>query len=619
MARVALFLLVLPALLCSIAGQAARAATDADPAPVEARLAETTRFLAADPCEGRGLGSRGINLAADFIAARFRQYGLKTDLWEGGPFQKFQVATDAKPGPDNHLTLLGPPAPGAAVQSTPLVLGKDFTPLAISGDGSFDLPLVFAGYGITARNPHYDDFADLDVSGKAVIMLRHEPRDGADDPAAAPLASAAFTLFHHKASNAYERGAAAVIFCTDAAEIRRRRGHDDTLMSFHLAGSTRSHPDLPLLNCRRAVVDSVLRQACGKDLAMIEAEIDRTLVPHSRALTGWRLVGRTRIEHVHCEVKNVVAVWPGQGPAAAEAVVLGAHYDHLGYGSRSSLPSKPGPIYHGADDNASGVAVILEAARTLARRPNKPHRQVVFIAFTGEEWGFWGSSHYVNYPLVPIEQTTAMVNLDMVGRLRNDKLTVNSVGTGTGFSELLERINRPYGFKLTKVAGASGRSDQAAFYAKKIPNLHLFTGKHPDYHSPTDTFDKLNLPGMRRIAGYVTDLVEALAESPQPMQYVAVAMQGRSGDLPWPFFGCIPDFTREEPGYPISGVIPGSPADRCGLRAGDVVVRIGKSHIGIVDDFDDALQKYVGGERVRVTVRRKTASMTFEATLAPPQ
>ena len=331
------------------------------------------------------------------------------------------------------------------------------------------------------------------------------------------------------------------------------------------------------------------------------------------------MAGQTDIRHVPCEVKNVAAFLPGAGPAADDTIVVGGHYDHLGYGSRRSLPSKPGEIYHGADDNASGVAVMLETARAWPIGRPRLHRSVLFIAFTGEEWGFWGSSHYVNAPWVPLEKTMAMINLDMVGRLRGDKLTINSVGTGTTFDQLLDQVNGPYNFQLTKVPGASGRSDQASFYAKKIPNLHLFTGKHPDYHSPTDTFPGLNIPGMRRIAGYLEDLTAALAESAARTEYVCVPLQSRAGGLSRPFFGCIPDFTREESGYPISGVIRGSPAERCGLRGGDVIVKFGKSLIGICDDFDDALPKYVGGDRVRVTVRRKSATMTFEAVLEPPR
>src|SRR5208337_3175916 len=255
------------------------------------------------------------------------------------------------------------------------------------------------------------------------------------------------------------------VFCSDQAEIRRRRGKDDTLLSFHVAGTTFTHPDLPVINCRRAVIDGILRDLDEPTLGEIEDEIDRTLKPASRELKGWRIQGETDVRHVHCDVKNVAAVLPGEGPLADEAIVLGAHYDHLGYGSQSTLPSKRGQIYHGADDNASGVSVVLELARTLAQRPQKLHRTVVFVLFTGEEWGFWGSSYYVNDAIVPMSKTAAMINLDMVGRLRDDALTVNSVGTGTGFAALLDEINRSYGFHLTKVAGASGRSDQASFYA----------------------------------------------------------------------------------------------------------------------------------------------------------
>ena len=608
--------------LAALAALPAFGATDGpadDAAAIERRLADTTHFLSSDECEGRGLGSKGIDLAADYIAARFQQYGLKTDLWNGSPFQKFKVATDATLGPENHLTLLGPSSPtGAKPETIELVLGKDYTPLAISGSASFDLPLVFVGYGISAPSAHYDDYANVDVTGKAVVALRHQPRESVEDAASAGIKDTTFTLFRHKAANAYEHGAAAVVFCNDFAEVRKRRGHDDPMMPFHIAGTTHAHPDLPVLHCRRAVIDRVLHSVCGTNLAQIEEEIDRGLVPCCRELAGWHIVGRTAIRQIPCEVKNIVAVLPGEGPNAEETIVMGAHYDHLGYGSRSSLPSKQGAIYHGADDNASGVAVVLETARAMALRPQKLHRRIVFITFTGEEWGFWGSSHYVNDPIVPLENTMAMINLDMVGRLREDKLTVNSVGTGTGFSELLDRANQPFGIKLIKVARASNRSDQAAFFAKKIANMHFFTGKHPDYHRPTDTFGGLNVPGMRRIASYLENLVVLLADGPTRTEFVAVPVQSRP-ENPRPFFGSIPDFTREEPGYPISGVIHGSPAEHCGLRGGDVIVRFGKQKIGHVDDFDDALNKYVGGDRVRVTVRRRTATMAFETVLEPPK
>jgi hypothetical protein len=598
----------------------------------EQRLADTTRYLSSDALEGRGLGTHGINLAADYIAAELRGMGLNTRLWDGGPFQKFSVAIDAEVPTTNHITLNGPADASGKPIEIALELNKDYTPLAISGSGAFDLPVVFAGFGISARKANFDEFADIDVSGKAVIMLRHQPHEDVDDAASAGIKETSYTSFRHKASNAYEHGASAVIFCSDLSEVRKRHGDTDTLLPFHVAGTTFTHPDLPVITCRRAVIDRILatevkatHQQAAKEkpvaqlLADIEDQIDRTLKPSSRALEGWRIRGTVDIRHVPCEVKNVAAILPGEGPMANEAVIVGAHYDHLGYGSRSTLPSKTGPIYHGADDNASGVADVLEIARMLSQRRHKLHRQVVFVFFTGEEWGFWGSSHYVNHPVVPLDKTVAMLNLDMVGRLRDEKLTINSVGTGTGFAQLIDVLNPNYGFSITKVAGASGRSDQASFYAKRVPNLHFFTGKHPDYHRPTDTFPGLNLTGMRRIANYITEMTVAIANAPDRPEFVSVPMQPRVGDAPLPFLGCICDFTREEPGFPISSVIHGSPADRCGLRGGDVIVKFGKSNIGVADDLDDALQQYAGGEHVRIRVRRATATMTFEAVLDPPR
>ncbi len=437
---------VAPIFFCAIGLRAACAGGSEEAAAIEQRLAATDRFLASDECEGRGLGTKGIDLAADYIADQLRQlnrYGVKTDLWNGGPFQKFKVGVDAELGPKNHLFLVGPPkGKDGTPRKIELVLGKDYTPLAISGNGKFDLPLVFAGYGITARKANYDDFADVDVTGKAAVILRHQPRDELNDKESAPIKETAYTAFRHKASNACEHDAAAVVFCCDQAEIRRRHVKDDTLLSFHIAGTTFTHPDLPVITCRRAVIDNILHDLNEPQLGEIEDQIDHTLKPASRELKGWRIEGETEVRHVPCEVKNIAAVLPGEGPLADEAIVLGAHYDHLGYGSWSTLPSKPGPIYHGADDNASGDAVVLEVARTLAQRSQKLRRTVIFLFFTGEEWGFWGSSYYVNDPLVPMSKTAAMINLDMVGRLREDALTVNSVGTGTGFAGLLDQVNR---------------------------------------------------------------------------------------------------------------------------------------------------------------------------------
>ncbi len=642
---------------------------------VEKRLADSVRYLASDELEGRGIGTDGIDLAADYIARQFTQLGLKTELFDGTPMQEFFLITSAEMGANNELRLIGPPrTDGGGPETIELKLGQGFSPMAVSGSGEFGLPLVFAGYGITGKQEGYDDYAGLDVGGKAVIVLRHEPQqadpksvfNGTQDSDHAP--------FSRKLSNAYEHGAAAVIFCTDRFEIRknvqryrqqwqraldrlsdegaklkgaedptleeievqrtqidqllrqvqssseRLRAAYDPVMEFRATGGGDSPRDFPVVFCRRSELDRVVSAALGVDLAKLEEQIDKGPQPHSGELTGWRVAGRTDVRRKRAEVKNVVAVLEGEGPLAEETIVVGAHYDHLGRGKRGSQTSAKGEIYNGADDNASGVAALIEIARTLANRPQRLRRRVVFIAFTGEERGLRGSAHYVSHPLVPLEKTVAMLNLDMVGRLRDDKLIVFGSGTAVGFAELIDRINRPYGLKLKMMPSGFGPSDHTSFYAKKIPVMHFFTDRHGDLHRPSDDFETLNIAGMRRVSEFAGEMAVALANAEDRPRYVAVARPpSRRAHGPRPYLGTVPDFGAEGVGYALGSVVEGGPAARAGLGAGDVIIEFGDSKIGSLEDIDSALRKHKSGDRVRVVVRRGKERLTFEVTLDPPR
>ena len=302
--------------------------------------------------------------------------------------------------------------------------------------------------------PSMTTLPQVDVAGKAAVMLRHQPRDEVDDKASAPIKETAYTAFRHKASNASEHDASAVIFCSDQAELRRRRSQDDTLLSFHVAGTTFTHPDLPVITCRRAVIDNILRDLNEPQLGR-DRRPDR---PHAQA-------GQPRTQGLADSRRDRHAA------RALRSEECGRHSSRRRSAGRRSdragCPLRPPglwlPEHVALQARARFITAptttprawpwCLEVARALAQRPQKLRRTVIFIFFTGEEWGFWGSSYYVNDPIVPISKTAAMVNLDMVGRLREDALTVNSVGTGTGFSELLDQLNRPYGFHLTKVGG----------------------------------------------------------------------------------------------------------------------------------------------------------------------
>jgi hypothetical protein len=394
----------------------------------------------------------------------------------------------------------------------------------------------------------------------------------------------------------------------------------DPLMEFGYNGNRRGNT-VPVMHISQASADRLLTAASGRTLAELEETIDRTQAPASMPLTGWKADGQTSLKLVDADVRNVVGVLPAVGPLAEETLVIGAHYDHLGRGGEGSLLPGSQEIHNGADDNASGTAALLELARRLAARPEPLPRRIVFIAFTGEERGLLGSAEYVKQPLFPLERTIAMFNMDMVGRLTDDKLTVFGTGTATQWDDQLEELVQTRGFRLSKKVEGLGPSDHSSFYARQIPVLHFFTGTHSDYHRPSDDTEKLNLEGMARIVELIESLVVETATSPQRPEYVSV--QGRASLDPRtgarPYFGSIPDFSTEGGGYALQGVAPGSPADLAGLKGGDVIIRLGSHEITGLDDFDLALRTFSPGELVQVVVRRDGQELTLPVTLATPR
>jgi hypothetical protein len=583
-----------------------------DDAAVEQRLAEADHYLSSDALEGRGLKTRGLELAAEFIARQFQEAGLKTDVCGGTPFQKFPVTVDARLGSENRLLLTGPSRAGKTEPPRALTPGRDYTPLAAGDSCRFDLPLAFAGYGVTDPAEGYDDYAGLNAAGKAVIVLRDHPRYVGKDGKEHGCGACGHAILRRKIANAFAHGASAVIFVTDRVQLDEQAG-DDRLVSLTKGGCLNTHRDLPIFHCRREAIEPAIRAALGTDLAGLERRIGLGPTPQSADLAGWRVSGQTEIHRQQTVAKNVIGVLPGANPAGSEAVVVGAHYDHFGYVDRVSHGVKHREFYSGADDNASGVASLLEIARTLARRPHPLPRQVIFVSFCAEEEGLLGSSYYVSHPLVPLSRTVVMVNLDMVGRLRSNTLYVRGIGTSVGWGNIIQRLNSRQGLSLV-LQQALGSSDQLSFYAKDVPILAFFTGRHEDYHETTDKFPKLNIPGMRRIARLACDVVESLADAPVRPQEVAMAQAEESE----PYFGAYGDFTRSDPGYALGPVEKGSPADRAGLKDGDLVVQLGANPIASDDDFDEALSHYVGGEHVKLVVMRGSQSRTCEITLGKP-
>jgi len=686
-------------------------------ATVQQRLSASVQLLASDEFEGRGVGTEGLDKAAKYIHDQFDEIGLKVDLYKDLPYQAFNVTTGARLGEAIDLRFIGPDTKntekekagddGAAadkpadknsagkndkgsgqdaaevspeakllLSGEPLKLKEDYSPLAIGGSNRFHAPLVFVGYGITARDIGYDDYQDVDVQGKVVIVLRHEPEQTNPHSQFEGTDHARHAFFNTKVSNAYQHGAAAVILVNDKLEIERsvaaaqrrwqaaieqmaKLGEEfkkiekptreqldehrrkaakladdvkrfgaaigkeyDPVFAFDRAGNSAERPDLPVLHVRRGVIDALMKLATGKDLASYETAIDQGPTPHSVALTGWRVRGQTDIEREEVEIANVIGVLEGSGPHADETVVIGAHYDHLGYGGPGSAAPRSNEVHNGADDNASGTAVLLEIARRLAVREKPPARRIVFIAFSGEERGLLGSAHYARHPLFPLEKTVAMLNMDMVGRLQENKLIVHGTGTAKEFDAWVEKLNaggENGGFELVKKPGGFGPSDHATFYAKQIPVLHFFTGTHRDYHKPTDDADKVDIEGMQRVADLVTAVAQQIAETPEPPTYVETKQPVARRGGTRPYLGSIPDFRSNQKGYAISGTAKDSPAQRAGLKGGDVIIRFGESKIGNLEDIDGALRKYKAGDKVKVVVRRDGQDVELGVVLDPPR
>jgi hypothetical protein len=320
--------------------------------------------------------------------------------------------------------------------------------------------------------------------------------------------------------------------------------------------------------------------------------------------------------------KNVIGLLPGHDPVRRnETVIVGAHYDHLGLGGFGSLdPDSTGKVHNGADDNASGSAMLIQIAQRLVQF--RPARTVLFIAFSGEELGLLGSAHYVKQPIYPLSSTVAMINLDMVGRLRDRRLIVYGARTAREFPALLDSLNWHFGFDLKARGDGYGPSDQSSFYAAGRPVLHIFTDLHEDYHRTTDDWQKIDTAGFRKVADFTTGLVTALANRPTRLTPVEVApppppAASASGTPQGygAYLGTIPDMSDNPGGVRLLGVRAGSPAEAAGLRGDDIITRIGDMDVPDLQAMTNALRSHQPGDTVRIVVRRGTGNTTVTARL----
>ncbi len=488
----------------SLAVIAALASAATPPILPDALLAHI-KVLSADDLQGRANGSAGLERAGEYIAGQFKSAGLQPGGDGSSWYQPFDIVAGLAIGAGNELVLRG------GGQTARLSLGASYYPLAATPNDapprpSLDLdnvPLVFAGYGISAPSMKYDDYAGLDVSGKAVLIFSHEPQENRADSRLNGARPIRETSLYAKALAARNHGARALLVVSDPSH----RVDQANYKLFALEPDAEDHA-IPVLRIARTAVTPLLQ---AWDLDRVATAIDTDLMPRSRVLTGATIDYSEFLSRNHRTIRNVVGVLKGvDNQRDDEAVVLGAHYDHVGLGGRfSNSVEMTGEIHNGADDNASGVASIIEIARAAAADRSRFPRSVVFIAFAGEERGLFGSAHYAAHPA--IDDTVAMVNLDMVGR-SNGRVEVGGLSVSPSLADDVEAAAKAAGgIDVRRGGPGAGRSDDSSFLDKNIPALHFFTGFHDDYHRPTDDWNRIDAPGTARVATLALELAARIA------------------------------------------------------------------------------------------------------------
>lgn len=475
------------------------------------RVRDDIRFLSAPELRGRASGSEGLTRAARYIADAFAAAGLHP-LRGTTYLQTFHITADAVAGSDNRL------ACSHCGTDEALAASRDFIPLNFSGSGSAAAGLVFAGYGITAPEYGYDDYAGVEARGKAVVILRHEPQEYESTSVFEGRVYSEHSQLFRKALNAREHGATAVLFVNDTAN----HSGGDTLDALTTLASP-GNAGIPFLQVRSELVDKWF-SAAGRNFTDVQTAIDRESRPASFEFPdAMRVTLHADVRSSQKPVSNVVGYLPSE---TAEYIVIGAHYDHLGLGEQFSMaPDQAGTIHPGADDNASGTAGILALARWFGSQP-KMRRGVLFIAFAGEEIGLLGSSYYTSAPLLPLRDAVAMINLDMVGRLRDNKLTVGGTSSGEGMRALVDAAGKRYGLETeTDDVAVYGSSDHTTFKARSVPVLFFFTGLHAEYHRPTDTADRIDPKATAQVVDLAGAVAAELAQRPGRIAFVGARPQ----------------------------------------------------------------------------------------------
>ena len=557
-------------------------------------LRQHIAFLASDSLKGRKPGTDGGRIAAEYIAEEISKTGLSPI--EKNSFQYFDVVTSISAGENNTFRFKD--FEGEAE--------KDFTPLSFSENGDITAPVIFAGYGfdIKTDSVSWNDYSGLDVTGKWVMVLRGDPEDNPHG------IFSEHSSLRKKTLVARDHGAAGILFLSGPE-------FDETDELIPLVyDQSQSGSAIHAIHIKRSVADRIIKES-GYTISQLEQRLISDRKPVS-FIVQEEITASTDLVKQTVTTQNVAGILYGSDPRLKEEIiVIGAHYDHLGFGGAHSGSRRPDTlvIHNGADDNASGVAAILEIIEKLKAEQTKLKRSILFLSFGAEEMGLLGSKYFVNNPLVDLGKIKLMFNLDMVGRLDSTTkaITVGGTGTAVGLSDLVQRFSEGEELNVKLSSEGYGPSDHTSFYIKNIPVLFFFTGVHEDYHTPEDDVEKINLSGEKLVAEFVHDLIIEAANVPESLVYQEAGPKEQpSGRRRFKVtLGIMPDYSEEGEGLRVDGVINNKPAKRAGMEKGDVIVAMDGKPVKNIYDYMYRLEECKPGQRINVDVLRNGKNITL--------
>ncbi len=559
------------------------------------------KHLADDKLEGRESGGPGNTPATEYVAAEFRRYGLKPISPTGDFLQPFEISLNAEFGGDTHFEIV------TADGTQRMELGKDYLPFDNIDKGVATGAVVFVGYGITAQKEGYDDYAGLNVSNKVVLMLRKAPRDGKTNGLfrATAVRPNQHALFTTKLENAKRHGAKGILIVDASSKPQTMKQMSD-------GGPFRIGPQknsLPFAFVSQVVASNWFSGIDRKLKETVE-QIDNNEKPFSFALPKLSVDLKIQIKREKATVSNVIGLLEGSDPKVKdEYLVIGGHLDHVGYGRDRRNRGKSEFIHNGADDNASGTSAVLELAQAFAGLEEKPRRSILFMGFNAEERGLLGSRHYVDKPFIPLTNTIAMINLDMVGRGASG-LDVGGVGTSPGFAEMVKSAATNFSFKLTLNPGGKAPSDNTSFYNKNLPVLFFYTGKHDDYHKPTDDWQKIDQAEIEKVTQMAFSIARQMADAPVRPKFTKSDGNPARRGRPRVLLGVVLQSDYAGKGVKVQEVMDNSPAAKAGLRPGDIIEKLGGKEVVGMPDITRFLALQRKGARSKVSIRRgKTVSI----------